>query len=115
MCGDISTRTDNEGVCVLDGDRMRAGDANDLNESLSRQYGYALYANRPIARIIGSAPLVVDSSTPIGSVTELALNRNGVAIYHNIVVTRNGRYAGMVSIIRLLRHAMEMSAATRWS
>ena len=105
-----------EGVCVLDGEHI-AGMVmrNDLNESLSRQYGYSLYANRPIARILGTAPLVVDSSTPIGSVTELALNRNGLAIYHNIVVTRNGRYAGMVSIIRLLRHAWRLSAATRWN
>jgi GGDEF domain-containing protein len=111
-CVDVRRHLDEnryEGVCVLDGDRI-AGLVmrNDLNESLSRQYRYALYANRPIARILGTAPLVVDSSTPIGNVTELALNRNGVAIYHNIVVTRNGRYAGMVSIIRLLRHAMEI-------
>lgn len=98
-----------EGVCVLDGKQI-AGLVmrRTLNDCLSQQYGYSLYANRPIARILATVPLVVDSSTPIGTVTELALNRSGESVYDNIIVSRNGRYEGMVSIISLLQHATEI-------
>lgn len=111
-CVDVRRHLDDnhhEGVCVLDG-RQIAGLVmrRTLNDCLSRQYGYALYANRPIARILSAAPLVVDNATPIGTVTELALSRSGESVYDNIIVSRNGRYEGMVSIISLLRHAMEI-------
>ena len=98
-----------EGVCVLSNDQI-AGLVmrTSLNEHLSRQYGYSLYANRPVSRILQKSPLVVDSSTPIGTVTALALGRVGELIYDNIVVARNGKYDGMVSVISLLRHAMEI-------
>ncbi len=98
-----------EGACVIEAGRicglvMR----NRLNESLSRQYGYSLYANRPIDRVMSPATLVVDYSTPIGAVTEMALSREGQAVYDNIIVSRHDKYESMVSVISLLQHAMEI-------
>ncbi len=111
-CADVRQLLDerhHEGVCVLDGDRISGlVMRNRLNESLSHQYGYSLFAHRPVSKLLSPTPLVVDCATPIGTVTQMALAREGDMVYDNILVTRNERYEGIVSVIRLLGHAMEL-------
>ncbi len=111
-CNDVKEKMRNnqwEGLCVVDADRIVGlVMKNKLYERLSRQYGFSLYAKKAIGVMVLKDFLIVDMSTPIGTVTEMALARNEENLYDNVVVTQNGKYFGMVTINRLLRHAMEL-------
>lgn len=112
QCMDIRhyfNNNDSEGACIVSSDHivglvMR----NKLDAAMSAQYGYSLYAHKPVGRIMDSACLSVDYFTPISSVSELAMSRPHAKIYDNIIVTRNFKYAGIVSVINLLRHSSDI-------
>jgi EAL domain-containing protein (putative c-di-GMP-specific phosphodiesterase class I)/GGDEF domain-containing protein len=112
FCSDIKLYMDGndvEGVCILSNEHivglvMR----NQLNALMSAQYGFSLFAHRPIGKAMDSACLTVDYYTPISTVSELALARSHDKVYDNIIVTRNFKYAGMVSVINLLKHSLEI-------
>ncbi len=110
-CVDIRNylhQNDIEGACILRGDGI-AGliMRNRLDAALSAQYGFSLYAHRPIHHIMDRQWLEVDFYTPISTVSEMALNRPHSNLYDNIIVTRI-RYAGMVSVINLLKHSSDI-------
>ena len=111
-CVDIRNhlhQNDIEGACILQGDTI-AGliMRNRLDAALSAQYGFSLYAHRAIHHLMDREWLCVDFYTPISVVSEMALNRPHANLYDNIIVTRNFRYAGMVSVINLLKHSSEI-------
>ena len=100
---------DAEGVCVISSEHivgliMR----NKLDAALSAQYGFSLHAHKPVSHLMDSACLAVDYFTPINTVSELAMARPRSKLYDNIVVTRNFKYAGIVSIINLLKHSSDI-------
>ncbi|SHG83153.1 diguanylate cyclase (GGDEF) domain-containing protein [Desulforamulus hydrothermalis Lam5 = DSM 18033] len=91
------------GVVVLEGSRpvglvMR----HHLDRYLGTQYGVALYFERPVAMIMDSDPLTVDSSLPIEQVSQLAMNRDRLKLYDFIVVTKDNQLQGVVSVQTLL-------------
>lgn len=111
-CVDIRNylhQNDIEGACILQGDNI-AGliMRNRLDAALSAQYGFSLYAHRAIHHLMDRQWLSVDFYTPISVVSEMALTRAHANLYDNIIVTRNFRYAGMVSVINLLQHSSEI-------
>ena len=73
-----------------------------LDRHLGRKYGVALYYEKPISKIMDKTPLMVDHTTPIELVSQVAMNRSKMALYDNIVVTRNGFLQGIVSVQTLL-------------
>ncbi|GBF33238.1 EAL domain/GGDEF domain protein [Desulfocucumis palustris] len=91
------------GVAVLDGSKpgglvMK----QSLYGQLSTQYGVALYSNRPAKIIMDSTPLIVDWATPVETVSQVAMSREKGQIYDHIIVTRNGDYAGVVTVQNLI-------------
>jgi diguanylate cyclase (GGDEF)-like protein len=112
LCTDIKqffTKTDAEGVCIVSNEHIVGLTMkNKLDAALSAQFGFSLHAQKPISRIMDSACLAVDYYTPISTVSELALARQHAKIYDNIVVTRNFKYAGIVSVINLLKHSSDI-------
>jgi diguanylate cyclase (GGDEF)-like protein len=111
-CVDIRqffSRSGAEGGCVVEnGHIMGLVMRNKLDAVMSAQYGYSLYASRPIGALTDSSCLIVDFYTPINTVSDLAMSRPHTSIYDNIIVTRNMKYAGMVSIIDLLKHSSDI-------
>lgn len=98
-----------EGACIVSREHivgliMR----NRLNASMSAQFGFSLHAHKSISTLMDSSCLIVDYYTPISTVSELALARPNEKIYDNIIITRNFRYCGMVSIINLLKHSSDI-------
>ncbi len=87
-----------------------------LDGHLGRKYGVALYYEKPIAKIMDRAPLIVDSSTPVELVSQAAMNRDKIMLYDNIIVTRNGFLQGIVSVQTILdkmtRIRVEMARGT---
>ena len=66
------------------------------------QFGYALFQFRPVQEMMIVDFLIVDADEDLLAVVEKALQRPSTFVYDDIVVVRNGEYAGLVSIARLL-------------
>jgi len=75
-----------------------------LGQTLATQYGYAYYAKRSIALIADTQFLVMEAETPIETAAEIAMKRNFLRVYDDVIVTRKGIYYGCVSIRSLLDH-----------
>lgn len=82
--------------------------SHNLDSSLAHQYGVALYYNRPISLIMDYSPLIVDHCTPISIVSEQAMSRTDKKTYDNIIVTKNSKYLGIVSVKKLLQYAISL-------
>lgn len=74
----------------------------NLYYHLGSQYGAALYFERPITAIMDTRPLILDAETPIDLAAQIAMNRTSIKLYDYITVTREGAFAGIVSIQNLL-------------
>ncbi|MFW6036143.1 MAG: GGDEF domain-containing protein [Halothermotrichaceae bacterium] len=79
-----------------------------LYHRLSSKYGYAVYMDRPIKLIMNKTPMVVETSTSIFEVSQRAMARATTNIYDCIIVTREGKYYGIVSIKNLLEQVSIM-------
>ncbi|MBG0789591.1 MAG: GGDEF domain-containing protein [Desulfovibrionaceae bacterium] len=73
-----------------------------LNRQLSSQYGIALYHKRAIATIMDSAPLIVDIDTPVEQAARMAMKRDSIKAYDDIIVTKRGKLYGIVTVQALL-------------
>lgn len=77
---------------------------NELYYHLSGLYGVSLYSQRPVRMLMDRQPLIVDAGLPLEAVAHQAMARQESKLYDLVIVTRDGRYLGTVSIIDLLRH-----------
>ncbi len=73
-----------------------------LNRHLSGQFGAALYSKRPIEAIMDRSPLVVDEATAVEHTAKAAMQREKIKAYDDIIVTRQGKVLGIVTVQRLL-------------
>lgn len=69
---------------------------------LSTQYGVALYSNRTITTVMDKLPLVVEANTPVETASQVAMCREKSKIYDHVIVTKNGLYAGVVTVQNLI-------------
>ncbi len=69
---------------------------------LARPFGNDLFLRRPIRLIMNPSPLVLDYNTPIMQASQLAMSRSEENLYDYIVVTKDDKYYGVVSVKRLL-------------
>lgn len=91
------------GVVVAEGGRPRGLVMKQyLYGHLSSRYGVALYSNRPVTSMMDRLPMIIDSVTPVETVSQAAMSREKSKIYDNIIVTRNGRYAGIITVQNLM-------------
>ncbi|KJS14885.1 MAG: hypothetical protein VR69_15495 [Peptococcaceae bacterium BRH_c4b] len=91
------------GVVVVDGVRptgllMK----QSLYGHLSSQYGVALYSNRPVKIIMDNMPLIMESSTPVEMVSQVAMSRERAKVYDHVIITKNGSYVGVVTVQNLI-------------
>ncbi|MEW5762897.1 MAG: GGDEF domain-containing protein [Bacillota bacterium] len=93
-----------EGAAVLTGENEPVGLVmrDKLFNQLGTQYGFAIYAERPVSLVMDAQPLVVEGDTPIEIVSQIALARPDHKVYDSIIVTRNRSYRGLVSVRQLL-------------
>jgi EAL domain-containing protein (putative c-di-GMP-specific phosphodiesterase class I)/GGDEF domain-containing protein/CBS domain-containing protein len=91
------------GAVVVDG--VRPTDLlmkQSLYSHLSSQYGVALYSNRPVRMIMDKMPLIMESSTPVENVSQVAMSREKANIYDHVIITKNGSYVGVVTVQNLI-------------
>lgn len=79
-----------------------------FNEMLAMPYGNAVYLNRSAELLINKNPLIVDYSVPITEVSKLAMSRPEDNLYDYIIITKEDRYYGIVTVKRLLENTTEL-------
>jgi predicted transcriptional regulator len=74
-----------------------------LNSALATQYGFAVFLKRPVSLVMKTNPLIVDYNTPVSDVSDLAMSRDDETLYDYIIVTKNSKYYGIVTVKKLLQ------------
>jgi diguanylate cyclase (GGDEF)-like protein len=77
-------------------------------QKMGSLYGYNLYMGRSIELIANKEPLIVDYFQSITEVSRLAMERKEEDRYDYVIVTKNDKYIGIVSIQRLLMKLAEV-------
>lgn len=75
---------------------------------LGTQYGFALYVNRSVTILMDNRPLTVDYETTIDNVSKMAMARSEENLYDYIVVTKDSKYYGIVTVKDLLEKTTEL-------
>lgn len=85
-------------------------------QKLSIQYGFDLFMKRTVDLVMISDPLIVDQSVPITEVSAQAMDRTQEHLYDYVIVTKEDRLIGIVSIRNLLmKLAEEQISIARYS
>ena len=93
------------GVCIVKNDRpVGLVMKHCLDSVLATQYGIAVFSKRPVSLVMDVTPLIVDYYTPVSDVSKFAMERAIEQIYDYVIVTKDTRYYGVVSIKSLLQH-----------
>jgi EAL domain-containing protein (putative c-di-GMP-specific phosphodiesterase class I)/GGDEF domain-containing protein len=83
-----------------------------LDRYLGKRYGVDLYYNRPIHIVMDRSPLLVEEQTPIEKVSQLAMNREKLNLYDDIIVVSGPRLKGVVSVQKLLDQMTKIRVET---
>ena len=78
-----------------------------LDRTLSQRFGVALYYEKPIEKIMDACPLVLEESASVEEVADMAMARPKSKLFDHIVVTKNGRATGIVSVQRILNAVLD--------
>ncbi len=100
------------GLCVVDnGIPVGIITKEKLALKLSGRYGYTLNQNKPISLLMDRSFLSVDSKTPVNVVSAAAMSRCNERLYDFIVVTKDNKYIGTVTIKDLLEKCIEIEVS----
>lgn len=70
-----------------------------LTAALSQQYGFSLYAHRPITKLANANPLIVRAHEPLSDVVDQVLAREKSTVFDDaIVVSPEGLFLGLLSV-----------------
>ena len=93
------------GVCVFEEEQLAGVVTRELlYEKMSGRYGFGLFANRPIRKIMQTEFLTVDESVSVEEAARLAMQRPLKNLYDFITVTKDGDYSGVITIRDLILH-----------
>lgn len=97
------------GVVVVQGNKpVGLVMKNRLYFHLGSYYGVSLYHKRPVELVMDASPLIVNADLPLEAVSKIAMSREESNLYDLIIVVREGAYAGVVSIMNLLKNITEL-------
>ena len=104
-------KTDSTGACIIDENNYPIGliMKNSLN-----LYDNAIFTNQTVTSVMDKKPLIVDYYTDITEVSNAAMCRNTENAYDYIIVTKNQKYYGVVTI-RSLLHYTTMLQSNDWN
>lgn len=104
----LSKNIEYQGICVTQNDEvvgvvMR----NKLILQMSGRYGFTLNQHKMISSIMDTKFLCVDYQTPISTVSQIATLRDDDNMYDFIVITKENKLVGTVTIKALLQKITE--------
>lgn len=74
---------------------------------IAGRFGHALYAHRPVTEVMDPEPAVVEAGVAIDLFCDIMLRGGPAALNRGFIVTREGRYWGVGTVLSLLRAAHE--------
>ncbi len=91
-------------LCIADHDGRVRGllTRNYLLWQFSGQFGYNLHFHRAVDKLLGQYYLAVDFETTLDEAAAIAMQREPATVYDAIVVTKQDRYYGLVTVRDLL-------------
>ncbi|MBB6671015.1 methyl-accepting chemotaxis protein [Cohnella nanjingensis] len=69
---------------------------------LGTSYGMSLYADKPISKLMDRGALTAETDLSPQALIDRAMARDDEALYDSVLMTRNGKFAGMLAISDLL-------------
>jgi diguanylate cyclase (GGDEF)-like protein len=105
----FNKNTDIQGIVVVD-DAFPISLISKSNfyQKIGTQYGYHLYMGKSIDLLIDTSSLIVDYFQSVTEVSRLAMERDEKERYDYVIVTKENRYFGIVSIDKLLMKLVEV-------
>ena len=97
---------------IEDGKPIGIVTKKSMSLTLSGRYGFTLYQNKPISKIMDQDFLMVDYRMPISVVADLAMDRPQDKLYDFVVVTKGDQYHGSVTIKRMLQKVTELEVSS---
>lgn len=105
-CRDMKSYLDKtgfSGACIVkDNSPVGLVMRHSLDSVLATQYGVAVFSKRPVSHIMNPDPLIVDYYTPVREVSTAAMSREDKNIYDYVIVTKDSKYYGIVTVKKLL-------------
>ena len=96
------------GVCITNGGYpLGLMMQHNLDYVLATQYGISVFLKRPVSLVMDANPTIVDYNTSISEVSKIAMARDYKKIYDYVIVTKNNKYYGIVTIKDLLEYTLE--------
>jgi len=94
-------------ICICDHDQpVGIVMKHNLDSFMSGKYGYAVFSNRPISKIMNRKPLIVDFYTPINVVAKMAMGRVDDEIFDDVIVTKAMHFYGLVSMKDIFEYTL---------
>ena len=94
-------------ICVLRGEKVLGMiTRNSLMERFAGQFGYGLNYRKPASEFLIDEVLIVDVDMSIENVSKSALGRTREHVYDAIIVTKDNKYFGIVTVKDLLEAAI---------
>jgi len=69
---------------------------------MATTYGVSLYSKRPVKLLMDDKPLILDYTTSIEEASTQALARSSLSTYDSLIIVRDEKYYGTVTIKKLL-------------
>ena len=90
---------------VIDGENRPVGliERNSFMTKLASQYGRAVFGKRPVVLSMNAEPMLVDANVLAGEFAALALRNSSEQLLQGFIVTDEGNYVGVGSIVDLLK------------
>jgi CBS domain-containing protein len=82
--------------------------AYHLTKKLASQFGVALYYKRPVSVIMDKDFICVDESTSVEITAQKATSRERYKAYDDIIVTRENKLLGVVSVQKLIDYMTQV-------
>ena len=115
----FETEPDTLAIAVVDLEGRPLGliERNAFLVQMAAQYGYALWARRPVSHLMKTDPVIADGDVTAAEFCGQILEDRPSELLHGFIVTCGGRYAGVGTALALLQatgsaasaHAQEMS------
>ncbi|WP_088105497.1 GGDEF domain-containing protein [Halalkalibacter urbisdiaboli] len=100
-----------QGIVIIDDDApIGLISKTQFYQKIGSLYGYSLYMNRTIDLLLHNNPLIVDYADSVTNVSTLAMNRPEEDVFNYVIVTKNGKFFGVVSIQKLLLKVAEIQS-----
>jgi diguanylate cyclase (GGDEF)-like protein len=75
---------------------------------LSRKFGYDLYGEKPIEKLMDSNPVIMEKGESLERTSRACLERPPFKVYDPFIIVQSGKYVGLGTVYELFRKTSEL-------